>query len=484
MSSEALPMVETESGWVQGVRDGDVAAFLGLRYAAPPIGADRRFLPPLPLAPWSGVQTADRFGPTALQTPPQPYNRAQSEDCLTLNVWTPGPDDVRRPVLFFIHGGGFTSGSGSDPSYNGRTLAHRGDLVVVTVNYRLGALGFLDVSSVLGEPYRASGNSGLLDLIAALRWVRDHIARFGGDPSRVTIMGQSAGAKCVGALLCSPVAEGLFQQAIALSGAVQAIRDPNTSARLTAQFLRRLGTAPQEAARLTTLPAEALLAAQREWLPDFRGVHAFGPVVDGVVLREPPLAALARRGRRLPPLLIGTTRYETAGFIADHPALQEPAGEMLACLFGRNAPVVEAAGRRAREPVCGRPEQERAAWESVLTDYMYRFAAIRTAEAYAAAGAPAWLYRFDAGGDSARHGSELPYAWGRAVPAAHGPLAESMQSAWIRFIRSGSPSGDTLDWPRYERGERLMLALDETCRTESLAAFADDPAFPTQALLL
>jgi para-nitrobenzyl esterase len=480
-------LIDTGYGRVQGIRDGNVCAFYGLPYASPPAGADSRFKRPLPPQPWSGVWKADVFGPTAHQPNPLPYNPNQSEDCLTLNIWTDGTQKPERPVLVYIHGGGFTSGSGSNPSFNGRTFAENGGVVVVTVNYRLGVLGFLDLSSVLGAEYRTSGNTGLLDVIAALHWIRENIGSFGGNPNRVTVMGQSAGAKCVGALLCAPSAEGLFHRAIAISGSVQAVRDPGTSAELTERFLHHAGLNPRSADRLLTMPAQDLMMLQQDWVKDLRGVHYFGPVIDGQTLHAQPLEELARPDRHLPPLLIGTSRNETAGFIAGDAIMQRPSLEVLESIFGQNAGAVQAAYERRSGLPLEDVNPNMAVWEAVMTDYMYRIAAIRTAEAYAAAGAPVWLYRFDAGGSQgAGHGSERPYIWHNGFPPARAALAHRMHQAWIRFIHGSEPEHEAIEeaWPRYDQANRSILLFNETCRISDLGDVRHDPDFPMQSLIL
>ena len=219
-----MAIVEIRSGKIEGVTDNGVSAFKGIPYAAPPVG-DLRWMPPQPVKPWAGVLTTDKFSPTAMQNAsmmdglfggsPWPA----SEDCLYLNVWTPGLDNKKRPVMVWLHGGAFVIGSGSQPIYVSDRLARRGDVVVVTVNYRLGALGFLNLKEVTNGAIPATGNEGLLDQIAALEWVRDNIAAFGGNPENVTIFGESAGGMSVGALLGLPRAKGLFHKAIQIGRA-------------------------------------------------------------------------------------------------------------------------------------------------------------------------------------------------------------------------------------------------------------------------
>ncbi|MGH7367997.1 MAG: carboxylesterase/lipase family protein [Candidatus Rokuibacteriota bacterium] len=264
-------LVETRRGAVRGVAENGLAVFRGLPFARPPVGP-RRFRPPEPPEPWAGVREAARFGTSAAQNGALVgplmslgINRT-GEDCLYLNVWTPGLDRARRPVLVWIHGGAFVLGSGSQMLYDGATLARRGDVVVVTINYRLGALGFLRLRDHFGPRLPATGNEGLLDQIAALEWVRDEIATFGGDPDNVTISGESAGAMSCATLLGVPRARGLFRRAILQSGAANYVWPRDTAARLADQMLAELGVGSPEA--LGAASPERLLAAQRRLFMD------------------------------------------------------------------------------------------------------------------------------------------------------------------------------------------------------------------------
>ncbi|MGG1518643.1 carboxylesterase family protein [Paenibacillus oryzisoli] len=481
------PVVTTSCGPVRGVQEGPILAFRGIPYAAPPVGADRRFRPPLPPTSWDGIRDASLYGAAAPQPAKLDYNPQQSEDCLTLNIWTPGTSAPERPVLICIHGGGFTSGSGSSPALNGQTFAANGDIVVVTVNYRLGALGFLDLSAVLGADYASSGNTGLLDLIAALHWVQANITAFGGDPARVTVMGHSAGAKCIGGLLVSPLASGLFHRAIAMSGAVQSIRDQATSVQLAEQFLHTLGLTSASADRLLELPAATLMAAQQAWMRDVRGLHFFGPVIDGHVVTEPPLEALARQGASLRPLLIGTASHEAYGFIAGEAALNPPTEEVLRTLFGQGAAAVQAAYEQRSGRRSGESAPDMDVWQSVLTDAFYRSAALRTADAYSQAGGLVWLYRFGAAApQDAGHGSELPYVWHRGFLTVRASLAQAMHRAWIRFIHTGElgATPEAAGWPRFESERRAARLFDDRDTWVYEEDWADVAAFPVQALTL
>ncbi|MCJ7743252.1 MAG: carboxylesterase family protein, partial [Dehalococcoidales bacterium] len=269
MSVSAEAMVTTTSGKIEGTYKDGLYIFRGVPYAAPPVGR-RRWLPPEPAEPWSGVRPAKRFATIAPQNPMEiqiiapPEPEPQDEDCLYLNIWTPGLDDARRPVMVWIHGGGFTSGSGSSLAYNGRILSTRGNTVIVTINYRLGALGFLNLSEVTGGKIPATGNEGLLDQAFALEWVRDNIAAFGGDPDNVTIFGESAGGMSVGALLGMPKARGLFHKAIPQSGAAHSVNSMERAVRITKALLDILGISPGDTDGLRSLTVERLLDAHKE----------------------------------------------------------------------------------------------------------------------------------------------------------------------------------------------------------------------------
>jgi para-nitrobenzyl esterase len=270
-------LVETRRGPVRGVAEGGLAVFRGLPFARPPVGP-LRFRPPEPPEPWSGVRDAARFGPSASQNgalvgPLMSLGISRTgEDCLYLNVWTPAADRGRRPVLVWIHGGAFVLGSGSQMLYDGATLARRGDVVVVTVNYRLGALGFLRLRDRFGERLPASGNEGLLDQVAALEWVRDEIAAFGGDPGNVTIFGESAGAMSCATLLGMPRARGLFRRAILQSGAANYLWPRATASRIADQVLTDLAVASPEDLRAAA-PARLLAAQRRLFMDLMLGEH-------------------------------------------------------------------------------------------------------------------------------------------------------------------------------------------------------------------
>src|SRR4051812_2630533 len=299
-------LADTSLGAIRGVDHEGTAVFKGIRYATA-----ARFCPPEATTPWHGELDATRDGAQCHQVPGMlerllgsgslPF----SEDCLFLNVVTPSADAERRPVLVWIHGGAFTTGSGAMPWYHGSRLARRGDVVVVTINYRLGALGFLELPDGIGGPDHASRNAGLLDQIAALRWVHDHIEAFGGDPTNVTIFGESAGGASVVALLAVAGAAGLYSRALAMSPSIPQLRTVERAREVGGHFVAATGASPEE---LAELPIERLMEAQAEVLASGGDrFTAFAPTADGVVLDAHPLAAAAANPV---PLVIGTTRDE------------------------------------------------------------------------------------------------------------------------------------------------------------------------------
>lgn len=483
--------VRTSRGTLLGSHEHGLAVFRGIRYARPPVG-ERRFRPPQPAEPWEGTLTATEFGPACPQGlggPPPPGAPARppvfgglfgpgaygmSEDCLSLNVWTPGCDDARRPVLVFVHGGAFRLGTGTAATYAGSTLSARGDVVVVTLNYRLGALGFMQV------PELGAVNLGLLDQVAALEWVATEIEAFGGDPAAVTVFGESAGAKSIECLLAMPAARGLFRGAI-----LQSTYAPGMDPEAAAAFGRTVAEAAGvggDLEALRSLPVPALLSAvtdvQLRAGPNLFG-GSIGPVVDGDVLPTHPLAAVGAGDVAPVPLIVGTNKDEArlfgslgpGGLSVDEDALVArldlqvggpgaPSGEELAAAYRRF--------RSAR----GESVAPTDILYAAQTDRMFRQHSIALAEAHTAA-ADVWMYLFSwpsiaqGGVLGACHALELPFVFGTLEgPTAEltgtgeeaEALAQTLQSAWLGFARTGVPSAP-VDWPRYEPGRRATLEL-------------------------
>jgi para-nitrobenzyl esterase len=469
--------------------------FSGIPYAAAPVG-HLRWRPPQPAESWDGIRDASTFGPIAPQpaavpgitSPSDPEaSEPQSEDCLSLNVWTPALPDAPaappgggKPVLVWIHGGGFTSGSGSVFLYRGGNLARNGDAVVVTINYRLGALGFLGHRS-FRQGDRLVGNWGLHDQVAALRWVRRNIAAFGGDPGNITIFGESAGGFSVSALLGAPDARGLFRRAIVQSGGVQ-VHSVDEAERAAERLVQLLGVAACDRASLQDVPATELVAATEELgrrRPDPGMIPLpFLPVVDGAFLPDDPLAAVANGASRGVDLLIGTNRDELRLFGLGNPALMALDEEGVHRWVANALPgvptddVIDAyrTARRAR----GEAVQPTDIWVAVGTDVVFRWPSMQLASAHAARGGRAYLYLFDwespafGGMLGSSHALELPFVFG----AVHVPvvqifsgsgrevevLSRQMQDAWLAFARGGDPAHPGIGaWPRWDSQERTTM---------------------------
>ncbi len=483
--------VEISTGALRGLRADDGAVvFRGIPYARPPVG-ELRFRPPEPPAPWADVHDAAAFGAacpqsvdfvsTLLGLEPQ----AQSEDCLTLNVWAPALDGRQRPVLLWIHGGAFSVGSAARELTDGAALARRGDAVVVSCNYRLGVLGFLSLAEHDGGRIGAVPNLGLLDQAAALDWVRREIAAFGGDPARVTVFGESAGAISIAALLAMPAAHGLFQGAILQSGSANFVA-PTARARLvTDAVLHALGIAPGELVELRRVPADRLLQAQMQVLlaPPVDGL-IFTPVIDGTVLPRDPFAVIADGGARDVALLIGTTIDEMKLF-----DLMDPKADALteAALLRRCTHTLGAdrAPRAIDLYRAGRAERGASVapcelWSAIETDRLLRVPAMRLAELQAAVQPAVYSYLFTwpspylDGRLGACHALDIPFVFDtlddpHIIPFsgngadAH-QLARTMQDAWTAFARCGDPNHPGLPaWPRYAPPRRATMILGPEC---------------------
>ncbi len=484
-------IVETVSGKVEGVFSKGSYVFRGIPYAAPPVN-ERRWLPPEPATPWSGVRPALAFGPSAPQPPTQfgflepPAKQPQSEDCLYLNIWTPGPDGARRPVMVWIHGGAFTSGAGSWVFYNGRRLSTRCDVVVVTINYRLGAFGFLNLSELTKGRIPATGNEGLLDQVLALEWVRDNIARFGGDPQNVTVFGESAGAMSIGVLLAMHKARGLFRNAILQSGAAHHVNSLEAAEEVADMLLRILGIKPEQVGKLRALTMEQLLSAQVELMARANAADLpelelpFRPVVDGKTIPESPMHAIAKGSADDVAVLIGTSLDEWKLFaILDTQLKSLDEADLLQrcrCLIpgGDVAGLIEAY-RRARSRR-NMPTTPAELYIAIQSDKTFRMPAIRLAEARCGRQLPTYMYLFDwvsplmNGSLGACHALEIGFVFGLLDENFTGSgeeaqaLSRKIQDAWAAFARRGNPSCESLGkWEVYGKQRRTMI-LGKQCR--------------------
>lgn len=485
-----MTVVETTYGPVRGFDDGRVTAWKGIRYAAAPVG-DLRFRAPVPPERSSEVFDANSFGPACPQpvVPRMPLDLGAplGEDCLRLNVWAPAGTEpgAGKPVMVWLHGGAYVLGSGSQPLYDARALVSSGDVVVVTLNYRLGALGFLDLSSFSSRQRRFDTNIGLRDVLFALAWVRDNIAAFGGNPANVTLFGESAGAGLVTTLLASPAAEGLFVRAIAQSSPATSVYDRDRGRRVALAVLDKLGIDESEAQRVTDVPSERLVAATQQVFDEVPvrnpGTLAFVPIVDGDLLDDLPVK-LAQEGRSLPiPLIIGTNKHEAALFRLMRSSLMPITPRAITSMFDQitaeqpdlQLPSVEEIG----SAYSGR---RKARTVRMATDIGFRMPTVWLADGHSRV-APVHMYRFDYATPlykvllvGAAHATELPYVWGNLggpqdltlkLGGAKTATAVStrMQARWINFATHGSPDGLPSEpkWPCYRATDRACLVIDK-----------------------
>jgi para-nitrobenzyl esterase len=466
--ADAGPQVTVQSGVLEGKAEGIVSAFLGIPYAAPPVGA-LRWKPPEPPLPWDGIRPATEFGPRPMQ--PAVYkdmvfrDPGCSEDCLSLNVWTPAHDaKARLPVMVWIFGGGFLAGGTSEQRQDGEHLAERG-VVVVSMNYRLGVFGFLAHPDLVREsPHHAAGNYGLLDQLAAIRWVHDNVAAFGGDPANVTIFGESAGSISVSAQMASPLAKGLFQKAIGESGAAFFVLSPGFLQRSLAgvaaedaEFVRQR-TGARTLAELRTMPAQKLLDAVSA--PSEAGAPEFFLATDGYFLPEPAAAIFAEGKQNAVPLLAGWNRDEGGLPLPPTPMAGASLRKTAAAEFGRDASEFLAVYPSDTDQQAARSGAEFAA------DRFIAFGTWAWIEAEARTGGqPIFRYRFDRAPPTdftgqkrgAFHSADIVYVFGEfdaqpRVPWTPADVEASrlIQSYWTNFARTADPNGPGLPpWPTY-----------------------------------
>ena len=498
--------VTITSGRLAGADDRSAHAYKGIPYAAPPVG-DLRFRPPVASASWDGVRDASAFGPVSLQqampgifgelgTPPNP----SGDDCLRLNVWTPDPGAGGMPVLVWIHGGAFYGGSGIDDVYNGAAFARDG-VVCVTINYRLGVQGFWNLASHF-PALAQSGNIGMLDQIAALRWVQENISAFGGDPSKVTIAGESAGGMSCSTLMAMPAAKGLFRAAIPQSGAAHNGLSADTTSLIGSYVLDAVGVKPGDTAALAAVDNDPLLAAQIAISDDLSTTRdpvkyreaaavpmAFQPVYFTEELPQRPIDAIAAGAASDVSVMIGSTKEEALIFVVD---LKEMFSDELVqasanAVFGMAGKDGDAALQVYGDNRPGAAPHELAA--AVETDRMFTVPAIRMADAQAAHNSDLWLYRFDwdnperDGEWGAHHFIEVPFAFdqtdndmGRGFVGSNPPadLIAATHQAWVRFATDGNPNHSGLpDWPRWDPSNRPTMLFDDECRVVNSPAASE-----------
>jgi para-nitrobenzyl esterase len=498
-SSEALSPcgfveVDTAKGRLRGKQVGNIFEFRGVRYAEPQTAANR-FKAPIPLKPWSGTRDALENGFMAMQSPSRgglwvlsfrDYGK-KSEDCLTLNVYTPSiKSDKKRAVMFWCHGGGFATGSGNVPVYDGKSLADHGDVVVVTVNHRLNVFGYLALEELGGSDYSASGNAGMLDIVEALGWVRDNIETFGGDPNNVTIFGESGGGAKVSMLLAMPAAKGLFHKAIVQSGSSNDQNEQADATEYATKFLASIGLDGSQLNKLHEMSAVDLMKAAGPML------RRFGPHVDGVHIARDSFTPDANPLTAGIPMMIGTCKTEATTFANDMMFSLDEAGAkgMLGRMFG-----AESASLYDAYKVNHPDLSPSHLYFYLASDMMFRQGAITQAERKVAQGLdPVFMYKLsyespvDGGKWLTPHAMDLPLMFRNqhleqmVDVIGEGPdqdkVADAMSSAWIAFAKTGNPSNSvTGQWDAYDIESRKTMIFDVESKVVSDPDKADRELF-------
>ncbi|MEE2732447.1 MAG: carboxylesterase/lipase family protein [Pseudomonadota bacterium] len=496
-------------GEIIGLQREGYQEFRGIPYAEQPIGVSR-FKAPEPLLPFDEPFKADRFGDSAPQDHIPLFGITQtSEDCLHLNIWTPTCDDKKRPVMVWIHGGGFLTGSGSQLIYNGKNLAVNGDVVVVSINYRLGALGYIYLNDLIGSDHNISANNGLLDQMEALRWVKDNIGAFGGNPEDVTVFGESAGGMSIATLLATPAARGLFKRAIIQSGAADQVLTRHEATEIGRKFLEITDIDPANPERLWRLSPDQIIKAQRQLTrmsfnrgPFSQEVRQTGmvllPVVDGTILPQTPLSAIQQGEAKDIPILVGCTRDEwnlflslpgTEGLFAPGNVHEVEKSDLIALLEKSVPGMGERAANLYEKVVQGSRESSSLAdiYSAFEGDRMFRIPTLRMAEAHSEHNRNAFVFQFnwDKGGFGACHASDIPLVFGCTdTPAAQylcgadpgaAKLSTIVQNCWIAFARSSDPSTDGVGkWHAFDDESRQVMCFGESpqLHTDPFAASA------------
>ena len=492
LASSSVAVAQTANGKVAGYIQDGVTIFKGIPYAKA-----NRFEAPVQADSWEGIRSCRQYGPVSPQGARSGWandeiafafnwnDGVQGEDCLRLNVWTPALDSRKRPVMVWLHGGGYSAGSGQElPSYDGTSLAFAEDVVVVSINHRLNVLGFLDLSAY-GEKYAKSANAGLLDIVASLKWVRDNIAAFGGDPSNVTIFGQSGGGGKVTTLLATPCAKGLFHKAIVQSGSMLRTMESKYSRKIGIATVRNLGLDASSIDKISEVPYGELLAAGEKAIAQVKaeadrdGVASFifgwAPTVDGAVLPSQPFDPQAPAISAEIPMIIGTTRHEFS-MTTYVPALRNAGREeVIGILKGKYG---EGTERFLELFAKAYPGSKPA--DMLDADFVFRPSAIEQALRKSLQGAaPVYMYMFNwespvlDGILRSTHCMEIPFVFNNADRHASMTgggaqameLASKMSHCWAEFARCGKPSAEGLpEWEPFEAEKRAVMFFDNTCK--------------------
>ena len=478
-SVEHEPVVKTTYGSVSGYNEDDISIFKGIPYAKA-----ERFMPPQEPDAWEGVRECRSFGPVAKQIVPWIADSLMNEkELFSLNVWTPGiSDDRKRPVMLWLHGGGFHVGSSSDPMTDGKALAQKGDVVMVSVNHRLNILGFLDLSAVSSR-YAQSANVGMVDVVSALKWIKNNINNFGGDPSNVTIFGESGGGGKVGTLMCMPSAKGLFHKAIIQSGTLVNVMTKEKSQALGLAVLKNLGLTPNDVEKIDTISYAALVKAGNDAIAAISGpripgsakMFGFAPSADGDVLLQQPFSPGFANISEGIPLLIGTTL-----------------NELIRTAYAEKDLTIEEAKERLIKVYQNRTDQFVGLYAKAYPDFtpqdllsvdtVFRPFTIMTADARAAeqSSAPlycyllAWKSPVDSSSRGSFHGLDVPLVfnnvdlrsdWTGTSEEAY-ELADRMSSAWLNFVKTGNPNveGKLPDWDPYTVANGATMYFDANSR--------------------
>lgn len=478
---DANPVVKTTEGKIQGHVNKGSYEFLGIHYGAP-TGGEARFLPPAKPAPWKGIKEAaskgDQCPQPQVKMPPEMASvlsfsdQPLSEDCLVLDLWTPGVNDrAKRPVMVWLHGGGFYLGSGGDKYYHGSNLSRGNNVVVVTINHRLNAFGFFPLGPEAGPEYSASGNVGMLDIVHALKWVRDNIAAFGGDPDNVTVFGQSGGAGKVNTLLTMPSAKGLFHKGILQSGAGIKLRTVSDAQQTGAALYKQLGIKPGDVKALQQLPMDTLIKAAGKL-----GLLPFGPYVDGEVVAYHPFEPEASPLQKNVPLMIGYTKDEATNVFLSDPGWQIMTEKDLEKRVSGLVPADKVDDTIALYKSKAPDDKPMHLWTSIVTDQMFGSNSIQVAERKLKQNrAPVYMYKVDwespvlDGKLRAPHAVEMPFVFDTVYIAeglvgngeSQDIMAKAMSQSFAAFARNGNP--DTLGlphWPPYTLDKRETMIFD------------------------